>query len=171
MNFKRLVGAEHGWGGALGTLLLLGAGLLILLLSVADLTEASRLKPEERGCAAWLADSSGARWVTLVGCKLDVPKAASRTSGKTTEFFIPIFAGEAAPDPAHAVLATVEKDPPEGKPLTGYVETVDGQLVLKQGKQPPRGNTLLGLVMGLIAVALAVRSMFLRYLVDRDSAL
>ena len=168
MKLKRLLGAEHGWGGATGTLLLLVAGLFILLFSVADLQEAARLEPQERGCAAWLADSSGAKWVTLVSCKLDVSNATLRMSGNTTEYLIPLFSGDAPTTPPRAVVLSLEKEP---KSLTGYVETVHGQLVLKQGKQPPRGNTLLGLAMGLVAVALAVRSMFLRYLVDRESAL
>ena len=168
MNLKRLLGAEHGWGGAMGTVLLLGAGLFVLLVSVAELQEASRLKPEERGCTAWLADPSGAKWVTLVGCRLDVSNATVGLSRGTAEYSIPLFTGDAPPKPPRAVVLTLE---PEPKTLTGYVEKVDGQLVLRHGKQPPRLNVLLGLVMGLIAVALAVRSMFLRYLVDRDSAL
>lgn len=168
MNLKRLLGAEHGWGAAMGTVLLLGAGLFILLLSVGELQEASRLKPEERGCAAWLADPSGAKWVTLVGCKLDVSNATVRTTRDLTEHFIPLFTGDVPPTPPRAVVLTLE---PEPKTLTGYAEKVDGQLVLQHGKPPPRLNVLLGLVMGLVAVALAVRSMFLRYLIDRDSAL
>ena len=133
MNLKRLLGAENGWGGAAGTLLLLVAGLGILLFSVADLSEASRLKPVERGCAEWLKDSSGAKWVTLVGCKLEVDGG--------------VVLGEGS--------------------VTGYVESG----VLTPGAQPPRKNVLVGLIVGLIAVALAVRSMFMRYLVERDSTL
>ncbi|MDP1823580.1 MAG: hypothetical protein Q8L48_10065 [Archangium sp.] len=228
MNFKRLIGAENGWGGPLGTLLLLGFGLFFLFISVADLREASRLKPEERGCAAWLADPSGARWVTLVGCKLDLGAAASRkwkgwrstkdggVSGQHyMELFIPLFAGDAPSGPPRGVLATSDKDllalmdgidrlgSPEEvqayllanaatldkllepKTLTGYVEPVksvasrsaldvitsEDAVVLEQGKRPPRANALFGLVVGLIAVALVVRSVFMRYLVERDSSL
>ena len=132
MNLKRLLGAEHGWGGAAGTLLLLVAGLGILLFSVADLSEASRLKPVERGCAAWLKDSSGPKWVTLVGCQVETDGGVS-------------LGGEGS--------------------VSGYVKGG----VLTPGAQPPRKNVLVGLVVGLIAVALAVRSMFMRYLVERDS--
>jgi hypothetical protein len=228
MKLKQLLGADNGWGGAMGTLLLLGFGLFILFVSVADLKEASRIKPEERGCEEWLADSSGARWVTLVGCKLDLSEAASRKwkgwrstkdgglSGQHyMELFIPIFTGEAPSGPPRAVLASTDADllalmdgidrlgSPEEveaylqgngatlekllepKTLTGYVEpvksvssrsalgvlTADDAVVLEQGRQPPRANALFGLVIGLIAVALVVRSMFLRYLVDRDSTL
>lgn len=204
MNLKRLLGAENGWGGAAGTLLLLGAGLALLLVSVADLREAARLKPEERGCAEWLADPSGPRWVTLVGCKLDLSAAASRmwkgwrsvkdggVSGEHhLELFVPIFAGDAPVVPPRGVLATTDQplidlmdglDRFEPKTLTGYVVpgkslaarsalsaiTAEDAVVLQQGRQPPRANALLGLVMGLIAVALAVRSMFRRYLVERE---
>jgi hypothetical protein len=210
MNLKRLLGAEHGWGGATGTLLLLGFGLAILFISVAGLKEASRLEPEERGCAAWLADPSGARWVRLVGCKLALG-ARARGGGP----FIPLFAGDAPSGPARAVLATTDKDLLvlldgidrlgseqdvqayllanaatldgllEPKTLTGYVEpvksaaarsalgvlTAEDAMVLEQGKQPPRANALFGLVVGLIAVALVARSVFMRYLVERDSTL
>lgn len=200
MHLKRLLGAEHGWGGAMGTLLLLGFGLVILFISVAGLREASRLAPEERGCAAWLADPSGARWVRLVGCKLDL---GARAKG---EPFIPLFAADAPSAPVRAVLEPSDSDllalrdgldrlgseqeaqayllanaaRLELKTLSGYVEPLkrvaalgvsapEDAVVLVQGKQPPRGTTLLGLGVGLIAVALVVRSLTLRYLVERDS--
>jgi hypothetical protein len=227
MNFKRLLGAENGWGGAAGTLLLLGGGLAILFVSVADLTEAARIKPVERGCQEWLADPSGPKWVTLVGCKLDLAEAASRkwkgwrsvkdgglVGEHYLELFVPIFAGEAPVQPPRAVLATTDKpllDLMDGidrlapeevqayllenstaleallepKTLTGYVEpiksmasrsalnviTAEGAVVLEQGRQPARANALFGLVLGLIAVAMSVRSVFMRYLVERDSTL
>lgn len=228
MKLKRLLGAENGWGGAMGTALLLGFGLFVLFISVADLREASRIKPVERGCTEWLADPSGARWVRLVGCKLDLTEAASRkwkgwrslrdggVSGEHyLELFIPIFAGDAPVSPPRGVVATTDKelltlmdgidrlaDPDEvaaylelhkatieellePKTLTGYVEpvksvaarsalgviTAEDAVVLEQGRQPPRMNALFGLLVGLIAVALVVRSMFMRYLVDRDSSL
>lgn len=133
MNLKRLLGADNGWGGAAGTLLLLVAGLGLLLFSVAGLSEASRLKPVERGCSEWLKDPSGPKWVTLVGCQLDA-------------------------DGGVAIGA-------QGALVTGYVE--DG--LLNPGAQPQRKNVLIGLLVGLVAVALAVRSMFMRYLVERDS--
>ena len=73
----------------------------------------------------------------------------------------------------------------EPRALTGYVEpvksvaarsalgvlTAEDAVVLEEGRQPPRANALFGLIVGLIAVALVVRSMFLRYLVDRDATL
>lgn len=135
MKLKRLLGAENGWGGAAGTLLLLFAGLGLLSFSVVDLTEASRLKPVERGCSDWLKDSSGPKWVTLVGCQLEADGGVSLGA--------------------------------DGSVVTGYVEGG----VLKPGGVPARKNVLIGLVAGLVAVALAVRSMFMRYLVERDSTL
>jgi hypothetical protein len=228
MNLKRLLGAENGWGGAAGTVLLLGFGLFVLFISVADLREAARIKPEERSCAEWLADSSGARWVSLTGCKLDLTEAASRkwkgwrsfrdggVSGQHyMELFVPLFTGDAPPESPRAVLATTDKElltlmdgidrlqSPEEvtaylelnkvalekllepQTLTGYVEpvksvaarsalgviTAKDAVVLEQGRQPPRMNAIFGMVVGLIAVAMAVRSMFMRYLVERDSSL
>jgi hypothetical protein len=117
-RLKRLLGAQDGWGPAAGVLLLLGFGLFVLFVSVADLREAARLGPEERGCESWLADPSGPRWVALTGCRLDLSEAASRkwkgwlslrdggTSGERfLELFIPIVLG-AEQGPSRAVLAT-----------------------------------------------------------------
>lgn len=225
MTLKRMLGAENGWGGAMGTVLLLGFGLFVLFISVADLREAARIRPVERGCTEWLADPSGARWVTLSGCKLDLTEAASRkwkgwrslrdggVSGEHyMELFIPLFTGDEPMVPPRGVVATTDKElltlmdgidrlanPDEveaylqlnqaaidkllePRTLTGYVEpvksvaarsalgvlTADDAVVLEQGRQPPRMNALFGLVVGLIAVALVVRSMFMRYLVDRE---
>lgn len=225
MTLKRMLGAENGWGGAMGTVLLLGFGLFVLFISVADLREAARIRPVERGCTEWLADPSGARWVTLSGCKLDLTEAASRkwkgwrslrdggVSGEHyMELFIPLFTGDEPVVPPRGVVATTDKElltlmdgidrlanPDEveaylqlnqaaidkllePRTLTGYVEpvksvaarsalgvlTADDAVVLEQGRQPPRMNALFGLVVGLIAVALVVRSMFMRYLVDRE---
>lgn len=224
---KRLLGAEDGWGAATGTLLLLGFGLFVLFVSVADLREAARLKPEERSCESWLADPSGAKWVTLVGCKLDLGEAASRkwkgwrsvkdggvVGAKYLELFVPLYAGSTTSDRPRAVLATTDKEllalldaidqvPPEEvggflqahradfekllepKTLTGYVEPVkslaartaldtlsdDGAVVLEQGRQPARMNAVFGLLVGLVCVALAVRTIGRRFLVERDSTL
>lgn len=121
MNLKRLLGAEDGWGVAVGTLLLLGFGLFVTFVSVADLREAARLEPDKRTCASWLADASGPRWVSLSGCRLDLASAASRkwkgwrslrdggVSGeKYLELFMPIVAEGVTPTeaPPRAVLAT-----------------------------------------------------------------
>lgn len=153
MKLKRLLGAENGWGGAMGTLLLLGSGLALLLFSVAGLRDASRLKPEERGCNGWLADPSGVRWVTLIGCNVSAP---AQDGG----VLIPLGPG--------AMLATSGEAVLDGGALTGWVERSNGQVVLRQGRQPARKDVVLGMLVGLVAVALAVRSMFMRYLVDRE---
>jgi hypothetical protein len=227
LSLKRLLGAEDGWGAAVGTLLMLGFGLFVLFVSVADLKEASRLQPVERGCSEWVADPSGPRWVKLVGCKLDFASAATRkwrgfvslTDGGTSaerylELFVPIVAGDVPDDPPRAVLATtdpatldlmngIEKLAPEAvgayleanrekieaivepKVLVGYVEpvkstaarsalgvlTAKDAVVLEQGRQPPRANALFGLIIGLACIALVSRSVFRRWLVERDSSL
>lgn len=122
MNWKRVLGAEEGWGGAAGTLLLLGFGLFVLFISVADLREAARLEPVERDCAQWLKDPSGPRWVRLTGCQLDLASAASRrwkgfvslkdggvSGDRFLELFVPIVAGERSEERPRAVLATSDK--------------------------------------------------------------
>lgn len=228
MNWKRLLGAEEGWGSAVGLLLLLGFGLFILFVSVADLREAARTAPVERACAEWLADPSGARWVKLTGCKLDLGAAATRrwkgfvsvadggVSGQRfLELFVPIGVDVTSNDAPRAVLATTDKAlldqvnaidrlPKEAvgpyldehraelealispELLTGYVEPVkslaarsalgtldaaEGAVVLEQNRQPPRANAVFGVLMGLAFVALAVRTVARRLLVDRDSSL
>jgi hypothetical protein len=185
MKLKRLLGAENGWGGAMGTLLLLGFGAFFLGVSVVGLQDAARVKPEERTCAEWLASSSGAKWVTLSGCRLDVTQA--RAEGGRV--LVPIFAADIS---SHAMLSSTDTElitlkdsvaalsaeeaktfmsahgaAAEPKTITGLVESG----VLMQGKQPERLKTVIGLIVGLVAIALVVRSMFMRYLVDRDSAL
>lgn len=228
MNWKRLLGAEDGWGSAAGLLLLLGFGLFVLFMSVADLREAARTAPVERDCAEWLADPSGPRWVKLSGCKLDLGAAATRrwrgfvsvkdggVSGQRfLELFVPIGVDVTSDEAPRAVLATTDKalldqvnaidrlpkeqvgpyldehqDELEAlispAVLTGYVEPVksfasrsalgtldaaEGAVVLEQNRQPPRANALFGLLLGLAFVALAVRMVARRLLVDRDSAL
>lgn len=73
----------------------------------------------------------------------------------------------------------------EPEKLTGYVEpvkslasrtaltsiTAENAVVLEQDKQPPRANALFGVVVGLFCIALAVRTMGRRYLVERDNTL
>jgi hypothetical protein len=70
-------------------------------------------------------------------------------------------------------------NPPE---LTGYVEpvpsmgarsamrvlTAEDAVVLEQGRDPPRANAVFGLVVGLVCVALGLRPMFRRMMVERD---
>jgi hypothetical protein len=227
-RLKRLLGAEDGWGGATGTLLLIGFGVFVLFVSIADLREAARIKPEERTCASWLEDPSGARWVTLTGCKLDLSEAASRrwkgwrsvkdggvSGAKYLELFIPVYAGLTVDDgPPRGVLATTDKAllnlidgidalPPEQvaaylqahaaefqailepATLTGYVEPMkslaarsalnvledSSAVVLEQGREPARANAVFGLLVGLFCVALGVRSVGRRWLLDRDSSL
>lgn len=223
---RRLFGTE-GWGAATGVMLLVGFGVFVLFVSLADLREAARVKPEVRSCEAWLQDPSGARWVTLTGCKLDLSAAASRkwkgwisvrdggTSGaRFLELYIPIAAHVGDALPPKGVLATTDAkllalvdgmdgikpedveaylsaheaefqtllNPPD---LTGYVEplksmssrTALGELaaadavVLEQGREPARANSLFGLVVGLVCIALGVRSVGRRLLIDRDSSL
>lgn len=165
MKLGRLLGAENGWGGALGTVLLLSFGLGLTLFNVAALRDAARVKPEPRECSTWLANPSGARWVALSGCQLDLAARSQRPGGGT---LVPLFAEDAG---GRGVLVTSEQRLGEfdGGVISGWADLEPTGVVLEHGRQPRRVNVLVGLVVGLIAVALAVRSMFMRFLVDSDS--
>jgi hypothetical protein len=161
VKLKRLLGAENGWGGAAGTLLLLGFGAVLLVFGVAGLRDAARVKPEERVCADWLANPSGAKWVTLTGCTLDVAQARAEEG----RVLVPIAGGGLLSTTDTELLAL--KDAAESKPLTGLFESG----VLVQSKQPERAKTVVSLLVGLVAIALVVRSVFMRFLIERDSTL
>lgn len=157
MKLKRLLGAENGWGGAIGTLLLLSFGVFFVVVGIAGLRDAARVKPEERSCAEWLADSSRVKWVTLTGCRLEVTQARPEKG----RVLVPIIGGD-------TMLSTTDTElVAEPKTITGYLESG----VLMHGKQPERGKTVGGLLVGLVAIALVVRSVFMRFLVERDSTL
>ncbi len=122
MKVAHLLGGENGWGGAPAMLLLLAFGFFALFVSVADLREAARLAPQERDCSEWMAEPSGARWVSLSGCRLNLKEAASRRwkgwastrdggaiGARYLELFIPLFVGLQPDSPPRAVLATSDK--------------------------------------------------------------
>lgn len=59
----------------------------------------------------------------------------------------------------------------EGEGFTGMVER-DGEVrVLHAGRAPQRLKLLMPLFVGLVAVALAVRTLFRRWLVERDASI
>ncbi|PZR14895.1 MAG: hypothetical protein DI536_08910 [Archangium gephyra] len=58
----------------------------------------------------------------------------------------------------------------EGEGFTGIVEREGDGLVLHAGRGPERLKLLTPLFVGLVAVALAVRTMFRRWLVERDAS-
>lgn len=143
----RLLGAQNGWGGALGLLLLLGGGLVFLAIGVMGLNEAARVAPVELECATVAAATSPPKWVRVVRCARDGLQLAPGLTLKP-----------------RGVEAT-------GDAFTGMLEGEVGARVLHEGKAPQRGKTLVPLVLGLIAIALSVRTVFMRWLVERDASL
>lgn len=119
---KRLLGLEEGWSAAAVTLLSIGFGATLIFFASAHLRDAAQLQPAERGCAEWLADPSGPRWVTLTGCRLELGGAVFRrfsglrfaadagTSQHFLELFVPLSAGGKVDDPPRAVLATQDRE-------------------------------------------------------------
>lgn len=68
-----------GVGAKLGTVLMLGLGVGLVAVSATDARELARGGPKELGCAEFLeAPLEQARWVSLTGCRLDLPAAATR---------------------------------------------------------------------------------------------
>jgi hypothetical protein len=185
VKLKRLLGAENGWGGAAGTLLLLVFGAFFVIVGVAGMSDAARVKPMERTCAEWLTNSSGAKWVTLTGCKLDVTQARSEDGRVLVPIFVDGMTSRSmlstqdtelialkdslATLPAEEAKTFLSTHGLAAQPqvLTGYFESG----VLMQGKQPERTKTVVSLLVGLVAIALAVRSVFMRFLVERDSTM
>lgn len=112
-----LAGDDTSWGAAIGALLLLSVGLGFFLLGTADLF-AAVAGPKTFGCAEFLADPTQARWVTLTGCRLELPGAAQRhfkgwlstkpdggsSPGRSLELFIPLGVLGTAPTGSAAVL-------------------------------------------------------------------
>lgn len=151
-RLKRLLGAQDGWGSAVGTLLLFAVGLAFLVQGLLGLNDAARLAPVERACVDLAADPHPPRWVRVTKCSLDT------SSGRA----------QLAPglwlQPAAAVA-------PSGTDFTGMLTTENGALVLLEGRVPERGKTLVSLLVGLVAIALTVRTLFMRWLVERDASL
>lgn len=58
----------------------------------------------------------------------------------------------------------------DGEGFTGMVEREGDGLVLHAGRGPERLKLLTPLFVGLVAVALAVRTLFRRWLVERDAS-
>jgi hypothetical protein len=120
MRLKRLLAGEHGgWSQVVGTLVLLGAGLGLVLVSVADLRYAVA-GPKTLGCADYLNAPQQARWVSLTGCRLELPSAAARSfkgwlplradsgsvGGRSLELFIPLGVLGTAPQERSPVLVS-----------------------------------------------------------------
>lgn len=142
---KRLLGVEDGWGGAIGLLMLLGFGLVFVGIGAANLGEASQRAPVELTCDELVATPRPPKWVRVVKCR-----------------------------PEGHVLApglVLEGAAPEGDTFTGMLEAGGPSLVLHHGRAPERLKLLTPLFVGLVAVALAVRTRFRRWLVERDASL
>ncbi len=124
-SLRRVIMGDGSLSNALGPVLFVGAGLLLLYMGFVDIREALRLAPERVACADFLrTPNSHGRWVSLTGCRLDLATSASRrwngwlpgqardagVGGKTLEMFIPLAEKDApADDVPHVVVATTDK--------------------------------------------------------------
>jgi hypothetical protein len=225
----RILVGDGGFASAMGPLLFVGVGLGFTWLGLADLNEAVRVQPVEQTCAAFLAaPGATARWVSLTGCRLDLPSAASRrwsgwlpgqrrdagVGGMTLELFIPLSVrGEAPPERPTAVVATTEKallglidqlqqlDSEQRveafmlehqaelertlgpEKLVGYVEplastaahaalgvlTAEGAVVLEQGRQPQRVNSLCSVLFGMALLVWGLLPITRRWKLETES--
>lgn len=197
MKLARLLGGELGWAGAVGTLLLAGFGLVLVVLGALDLRSVAVPKPEERGCPEWLADAKGPRWVALSGCRVQV--APVRTLGarrfvglgerggapvllEVTEPGLVALVEKLGALPAAEVGAYVAAHAVDFEALlaptvvSGWVAPLEGEpepvapgaWVLVQGAQPPRGQVVLRVLVGIVALAVVLRPLGRRWLLERE---
>ncbi len=226
---KRILIGDGGLAATIGTLVFIGVGLAFVSMGLADLTEALRTQPVPQDCREFLAaPGSTARWVSLSGCRLDLPLAATRrwkawrpgqprdggASGKTLELFIPLSAKDAPPaERPSAIVATTDKrllelmdtlqrlespeqveafivehqaeleQPLAPQTLVGYVEpiasiashaalgvlTAQGAVVLEQGRQPARLNSVWSVMMGMGLMIWGLLPVARRWRLERES--
>jgi hypothetical protein len=101
--FKRVLFGNGGPGSLVGTLLQLFVGLAFVLISAPDLAVMLQPGPTPLRCQRFVEDPSQARWVSLTGCRLELPSAASRrfaglnpfagdagTGARYLELFVPL---------------------------------------------------------------------------------
>lgn len=112
-----VLGGGDGWAHSAGALLLLGAGLAFVLMGTSDLT-AYVSGPSKRSCEDYLREPRRARWVSLTGCRLELPGAASRrfagwlpissdggaVGERNLELFVPLGVLGTAPSDVSPVL-------------------------------------------------------------------
>lgn len=132
----------------MGLVLLLGFGLVLTVEGARGLRDASLVAPAELRCADWLASAGGPAWVRLTDCHPDGDQLGTRAGRRVV----------------------VEGVVPDTAPLTGLAVD-DGEVVrLVVGASPQRIQVVLRLFLGLAAVALAVRPVVRRALLQRESS-
>lgn len=129
---RRVVMGDGGLGALVGTLLMLGVGLVLTWSGTAEIRVAVASSPSRLACADFVADPSSARWVILEGCRLDLNVASTRRwkgwwskrdgglSARHLELFIPVSPlGTAQPERPKVVLATTNAE------LIALVQTLE----------------------------------------------
>lgn len=115
---KRVIVGE-GWGNLVGTLLILGFGVGLVVSEAPRLRGVLQPEPRVMACDAWLSGPREVRWVHLKDCVVEA--GALKGAGPVVR-----VAGAAAP----------------GEPLEGYVDARDSGPVLLVGGRPPRARVL-----------------------------
>jgi hypothetical protein len=129
---RRVVMGDGGPGAAIGTVLLLGVGLVLTYSGIQEIRTAVATEPTRLSCADFVAQPSRAKWVVLEGCRLDLNLATTRrwkgwwsrgdggVSNRHLELFIPISPlGATQPERPNVVLATTDST------LLQLVETLE----------------------------------------------
>ncbi|MBL8922080.1 MAG: hypothetical protein JNJ54_24735 [Myxococcaceae bacterium] len=107
---RRVLLGEGGAGALVGTLLVLGVGLVVTWSAVRDIRAA--VSPAPLACATLLEDPQPGQWVVLEGCRLEFSSASAAwwshrgAPAAPSELLVPVTAG--AGGPVRLVLATSE---------------------------------------------------------------
>lgn len=112
---------DGGPGALIGTVLLLGVGVVLTYTGIQEIRTAVASAPTRLSCADFVSQSGTAKWVVLEGCRLDLNLATTRrwkgwwsradggVSNRHLELFIPISPlGTAQPERPKVVLATMD---------------------------------------------------------------
>jgi hypothetical protein len=137
--FKRVVVGE-GWGNFVGTLLILGFGVFLVVAEAPRLRGVLQAEPRAMACEAWLAGPREVRWVTLKGCALDGD----------------VLRGPGAPVRVAGTVAP-------GADVTGYVDAG----VLRVGGQPDRARVLGFTAAGFLVLLFGLWPIARRVLLER----
>lgn len=116
-----LMGDDGGIGALVGTVLLLGVGVVLTFTAVQDIRVAVASAPKRIACADFVENPTQAKWVVLEGCRLDLNYATSRrwkgwfnradagSTARYLELFIPVSPlGTKQPETPTVVLATTD---------------------------------------------------------------
>jgi hypothetical protein len=144
MGALRRVVVGEGWGNFVGTLLILGLGVGLVVSEAPRLRGVLQPEPRPMACDAWLSGPREVRWVSLSGCSVEGS----------------VLRGPGAPV---RVTGNVVAD----APLTGLVTVDDGGFVLAQGERPARGRVLGTTLAGFLVLLFGLWPMARRVMVER----